>query len=596
MKSISGDVLYIGKAKQLKNRLSTYVGPSKNREPKIQGLLSLVDELDYIVTESESEALILECTLIKRHKPKYNARLKDDRSYPYIKITNNEAFPQVYITRQTEADGALYFGPYANAGSVRKTLNILNKLFPYRSCTKLIDGKDSKACLEYYINRCIAPCISASTQKEYRNVIDRVIMFMDGKTDDIVRELKNEMEHAASSLNFERAGTLRDQLKAIQDINQKQKVVSLKNENYDALGIAQNETTTRVAILFIRNGKLIGQEQFSMIGMQGEKPDQLLLDFVSQYYTVSAQPPSEILLPVDIEDKDVLTDMLRTRKQKTVRISVPMRGRKRDLTQMAIDNAQIGLEKAKFKEIYNKDSLHLAMKGLQEAVGLPTLPTRIECYDISNIQGHVPVGSMVVFENGFPKKEHYRKFNIETVDGIDDYSMMKEMLRRRFVYLTNDSFGDKIYRNVAGFSSWNMKPDFVVIDGGRGHLNAAIEVLSELKLQNINLASLAKENEEIFIQSQPSPILLNRNSAPLFLIQRLRDEAHRFAITHHRKRRNKIGIMSALNRIPGIGSKKRNLILNHFGSVQKIREASAEEITNVRGVSKDLAKKIMELI
>ena len=594
MKSADGHVLYVGKASKLRSRLNSYLGTSRNKDPKTAALMRLVEGLDYIVTSSPSEALILESTLIKQYRPKYNVRLKDDKSYPYIKITNSEDFPRVFITRKVENDASLYFGPYANPGSVRKTLKLINRLFPYRSCDKIITGKDDRPCLEYHLNRCIAPCISAASIGDYRNVIDQVILFMEGKSDTVVNQLTKDMKNAAKELAFEKASIIRDQIEGISQIQEKQKVVSAGNTNYDVIGIAKNDKDTRIVVLFVRSGKLIGKEQFSMIGIMGESTPDLISDFVIQYYSSVHQIPDLLLLPCPISQKDIVEDMLTRSSNKRVKLNVPLRGPKFAMVQMALDNAYVGLNKSTSKSLFSKENLSAAMKSIKDKLDLPSIPYRIECYDISNIQGAVPVGSMVVFENGLAKPSSYRKFNIRTKTGIDDYAMMKEMIERRFKKIIDQPNSENIY-NGRGDQSWDNAPDLVVIDGGKGHLNAVSAVFDNLGINTISLASLAKENEEIFLRDRPDPVILEKTSEALYLMQRLRDEAHRFAISHHRERRNRIGTLSILDTIPGIGPKRRNALLRYFGSVAKIREASESDIEKIPGFNSNVAKKIMEI-
>ncbi len=595
MKSKEGDVLYVGKATKLKARLSSYLNISKYRDPKTAALMRLVENLDYIVTESPSEALILESTLIKRYRPKYNVRLKDDKSYPYIKITDKEDFPRVYITRQVKDDGALYFGPYANPGSVRKTLKLIKRLFPYRSCDKIITGRDERPCLEYYINRCIAPCTAAASLSDYRTVIDQVKLFMDGKSESVVNQLTKDMKNAASDLAFEKASMIRDQIQGIKQIHERQKVVSGKNTSYDVLGIASNQNDTRISILFVRNGKLIGQEQFSMVGIMGETDTDLITDFVSQYYNATRQTPDLLLLPCQVNDKDILEDMLTGSRNKRVNIETPLKGQKFAMIQMALDNAQQGLKKSQIKSLFSKENLVIAMKSIQNELGLKSMPHRIECYDISNIQGAVPVGSMVVFENGLPKPKNYRKFNIRTTNGIDDYAMMKEMIRRRFSKISLEVKHDNRHDDSSDLF-WQENPDLVVIDGGKGHLNAIATIFDDQGINHINLVSLAKGNEEIFLRGKKDPIILPKDSEALYLMQRLRDEAHRFAITHHRNRRARIGTLSLLDTIPGVGAKRRNALLRYFGSLEKIKDSSISEISGIPGLNSIVAKRIMEFI
>ena len=600
LKGGHGEVLYVGKAASLRNRLQSYFGSLSNLEPKIRHLASRIADFEFIVTESEAEALILENTLIKKQRPKYNARLKDDKTYPYLKIGLNEDFPQVYITRRVMNDGARYFGPYASAGSVRRTMDLLKKLFPYRSCTRVITGNDARPCLEHFINRCVAPCIGAADKEEYRRVIDQVVMFMEGRTEAVVRDLRRKMEDAAELMEFERAAVLRDQLRAIERVTEGQKVVSMSEDDQDVIAMARTGDEAWVEVFFVRMGKLIGREHFIMDGVQDETPNRILSDFVKQYYDSVPQIPPRLLLQHPLEDGGLIQEWLESKRGKRVDLRVPERGEKRKLVQMVAENAGQGLEQLKAKWVSNADALRSAMEELQERLNLPRLPLRIECYDISNIQGTTPVGSMVVFEDGRPKSSHYRRFSIKTVEGIDDYAMMQEMLRRRFRRMGRQRDDDKAdaestsERGGQQKQSWGVIPDLVLIDGGKGHLNAVVEVLLELGVDDVPLASLAKENEEIFVRDTPESIMLPRNSPALYLVQRLRDEAHRFAVTYHQRSRTKKGMQSALDAVPGIGPKRKRTLLRRFGSARGVKEASLEELSAIPGMTRTLAQKVKE--
>jgi excinuclease ABC subunit C len=603
LKDAQGNVLYVGKASSLRHRLQSYFGSTNNLETKIRHLVSRVMDFEFIVTESEAEALILENTFIKSLRPKYNARLKDDKTYPYLKIGLNEDFPQVYITRRVVNDGARYFGPYASASSVRKTMDLLKKLFPYRSCTRDITGNDERPCLEHFINRCVAPCIGAAGKDEYRKVIDQVVMFMEGRTEPVVKDLRNKMEAAADALEFERASLLRDQLRAIERVTEGQKVVSLAEEDQDVIALARGRDEAWVEIFFVRLGKLIGRDHFIMSGVQDDGPTRIMADFVKQYYDSVPQVPPRLLLQYPLDDGDLIHAWLEQKRGKKVEIRVPERGEKRKLVEMVAENAIRGFEQLKVKWLADTDTLESAMEEIQERLNLPRMPRRMECYDISNIQGNTPVGSMVVFENGVSKPSHYRRFKIKTVEGIDDYSMMKEMLRRRFQRLgRNNNAVEPTDHESPGEEgrkqnqTWGIIPDLVLIDGGKGHLHAVVEVFLELGIDNVPLASLAKQQEEIFVRDTPESIMLPRSSPSLFLVQRLRDEAHRFAITYHQKSRTKKGMQSAMDLVPGIGPKRRRILIRKFGSVKGVKEASLEELAAVPGMTTTLAQKVKEFL
>ncbi len=612
MRDRSGGVLYVGKAFSLRHRVSSYFQSAARHEPKIRRMVARVEDFEYIVTESEQEALLLECNLIKEHQPPYNARLKDDKSYPFIKIDTTEAFPQVYITRRVSKDGSRYFGPFASASSVRRTLALLKRLFPYRSCTKVITGTDPRPCLDFYIHRCIGPCIGAVDKQQYAEVIDQVILFLEGKADQVAKDIARRMADAAGSLEVEKAAVLRDQLRAIEKVHEGQKVLHLSSENLDVIALAVGKREAWVEVFFIRQGKLIGRDNFIMAGTEDDAPQQVLTAFVEQFYDATPYVPPRILVQHPVENVATIENLLREKRQGPVKIYVPQRGEKRKLVEMVAENARQGFEQLEVKRASDSARLDTAMAELQEALSLPRLPRRIECYDISNIQGTNPVGSMVVFEDGKAKPSHYRKFKIKSVQGVDDYSMMREMLARRFKRLgkpaaSNNGASEEgsaedeqpqeseDARPAEG-DAWGIVPDLVVIDGGKGHLGAALQVFLELGIDDIPLSSLAKENEELFIPMMQEPILLPRSSQGLFLVQRLRDEAHRFAITFHRQRRSRASTSSALDLVPGIGPKRRKMLIRRFGSVRGIKEASLEEVAAVPGMTLTLAKKVKEYI
>ncbi len=616
MRDASGGVLYVGKAASLRNRLSSYFARRAGLEPKIRRMVSRVADFDFIVTESDSEALILECNLIKQHKPPYNARLKDDKSYPFIKIDLSEEFPQVYITRNVSGDGARYFGPFASAVSVRRTLALLKKLFPYRSCTKTITGTDLRPCLDYHINRCVGPCIGAADREQYAEIIEQVTLFLEGKIGRVAKGIRRRMLQASDALEFERAAVLRDQLSAIEKVHEGQKVLHLTSENMDVIAAAPSAREAWVEVFFIRQGKLIGRDNFLMDGTEGDRPELILSAFVKQFYDATPYVPPRILLQHPLDDSEAVEEWLMGKREARVRLHVPQRGEKRRLVEMVAANAKQGLEQLKVRLLADRESLDTALTELQEGLNLPQPPRRVECYDISNIQGASPVGSMVVFEDGKPRPSHYRRFKIKSVEGVDDYSMMREVLSRRFKRL------GKPARNGAGTSAaplpdtspslphtpsprkresgsdgaWETSPDLVLIDGGKGHLGAALQVFLELGIDSIALASIAKENEEIFVPQMQEPILLPRNSQGLFLVQRVRDEAHRFAVTYHRKRRSKRSTASAIDLVPGIGPKRRRLLLRRFGSVKALGEAPLDEVAAVPGMTLRLARLVKEYL
>ena len=583
----SGKVIYVGKAAGLRSRVRSYFADSSTLTLKGRHLASRIAQYEYVVTDSEGEALILENTLIKRYKPKYNVRLKDDKTYPYIKIDLEEEFPRVYFTRRREDErGARYFGPFASASSVRRTLDLIKKLFPYRSCTKNITGVDPRPCLDYYIHRCVGPCIGAASQGEYREVIDQVILFLEGKHETIVKDLTARMHQAAEGLQFERAAALRDQVRAIDRVSQTQKVHSLRLKDEDYIALSRGQDEAWIEIFFVRAGKTVGRDHFIMEGTQDEGDAQIMAGFIKQFYDSASYVPPLLLLQHTPEDSGLITEWLEGRRGRKVQMKVPRRGDRRKLLQMVAANAEQGLAQRHVKWLADADAITGAMSELQEYLNLPDLPRRMECYDISNIQGSNPVGSMVVFEDGKPKPAHYRKFKIKTVEGIDDYSMMQEMLRRRFRRL-KDSANAKA-------ENWTIVPDLVLIDGGKGHLGAIHQLFLELGIADIPLASIAKRYEEVFRPDSREPIILPRSSQALYLVQRIRDEAHRFAITFHRQLRKKSGVRSAMDSVPGIGPKRKKALIRRFGSVNAIREADTNEIAAVVGMTQKLAELVKE--
>jgi len=580
-KDAEGKVIYVGKAANLRSRVRNYFGSPSNLSPKTERLVSNIRDLEFVITDSEQEALILECDTIKKYAPRFNASLKDSKTFPYLKIDLKEDWPGVYITRRVQKDGARYFGPFASAGAVRKTLRLIKKIFPYRSCTKRIDGKDERPCLDYYIHQCLGPCIAAVEKDEYRDVIDQVILFLQGRQELILRELDAKMKAAAQQLQFEKAALLRDQIDAIENVIEGQRIATTLQGEKDVIGLAQNETLACVDLFRVRNNKLIGQEHFIMEGTQGDSPEQIMTGFVKQYYASASYVPSLILLQHPVDELVILSRWLSQQRGSKVRLQVPQRGAKKKLVETVAENAARGLELARLKEM-RAEVVSSGLQELKDRLHLPSTPLRIECYDVSNIQGTLAVASMVVLEKGWPKPAHYRRFRIKAVAGADDYAMIQETLRRRFK------------RGETGEGGWGIVPDLVLIDGGRGQLNAALEVRRELGLGSIPMASLAKENEEVFIPDAPPPIRIPKDSPALHILQRARDEAHRFAISYHHKLRRKGFITSALDNIPGIGPKRRRALLKKFGSVKAIKEAPLEELSQTEGITPALARKVKE--
>ncbi|MBI2305640.1 MAG: excinuclease ABC subunit UvrC [Chloroflexi bacterium] len=578
-----GNVLYVGKAASLKHRVRSYFGAGL--PPKLEKMLARVVDLEYIITDSEQEALILECNFIKRHKPRYNVRLRDDKNYPYLKITVQEDWPRVYITRRLEREGARYFGPYASAASVRTTLDLVKKLFPFCSCNKFFDGQYRRPCLEYYIRRCVAPCTGGVTKEEYRRIIEQLILFLEGRQEAVLRQLRASMKGAAESLEFERAAWLRDQIQSVEKVIQGQKVVSTRMEDEDVIAFAREGDEACGEVFFVRRGKVVGRDHFLLEGTQEEELPQIVASFLNQFYTSAPFIPPQILLPCLPQEPE--TEWLRSLRGSPVSLRVPQRGKKRRLLEMVAANAQEALQQFRLKRHADNQKALVALEELQVELSLPRLPQRIECYDISNIQGASAVGSMVVFEKGQPKPTHYRRFRIKTVLGANDYAMLQEVLRRRFRRGKNGAQGEAT-------SVWEMMPDLLIVDGGRGQLNAVLEAMAEMEVDFIPVAGLAKEREELFVPGVDEPILLPRTSQALYLVQRVRDEAHRFALSYHLKVRQRRGMASVMDSIPGIGPKRKRALIQRFGSVKAVKEASLDELAAVVGMTRSLAQRVKE--
>ena len=602
MKDGRGKVLYVGKSVSLRNRLRSYFTTPSKLHGKTRELVKRIRDFEYIVAESERESLLLENSLIKEHMPRFNARLKDDKSYPYIKVDLSDAFPRVYFTRRHYNDGARYFGPYASAKSVRNTLDLLKKLFPYRTCTKRITGTDERPCLEYYIKRCVAPCTGQASQEEYGAVVKQVISFLEGDTDTVVRQLQSDMAIAAEELEFERAAALRDRLKSMKIVYEDQKVVGIGREDFDVVALAQGENESMVDVFFVRQGNMVGRDHYVMAGTWEDSDGHVIAKFVEQFYLMSnPHLPRRILTQTVIEDADILEELLSEKRGSKFEISVPQRGPKKKLLDMAKQNAEQGLRQLKIKWQTNTDLMSNAVAELQDALSLPNRPERIECYDISHIQGTSTVAAMSVFVNGTPDTSQYRKFRIKTVEGNDDFASMREVLTRRFKRLAaSRQNGEPIVSGDTGSSSqadsFGETPDLVLIDGGKGQLSAALETMLHLGALDIPLASIAKKEEEVFVPDASESIRLDRSSPALFLLQQVRDEAHRFAITYHRKTRGRTSLQSTLDLVPGIGPTRKRALIRRFGTVKAVREATELELASTPGMTSRLAAKVKEYL
>jgi len=593
MKDDAGNVIYVGKAINLRNRVRSYFHSNAGQHRKTQQLVSKIADIEWIIVDSELEALILEMNLIKKHRPHYNVRLKDDKRYPYIKVHWTEPFPKVTITRQMVQDGARYFGPYTSVWAVHQTLDVLRRIFPYLTCDRVITGQDERACLYYDIKLCVAPCIGAVKQAEYRQMIDDLCKFLQGRTEPIVSRLQNEMEKAAEELHFERAATLRDQIQAIESVVERQKVISSEYVDSDVIAMARSNGEACVQVFFIRGGKLIGREYFLLEGTE-ETPDaNVIAQFIKQFYDQTPSVPSQVLLPHEVEEAQIIRQWLNQKSGgEKVEILVPHQGQQKELVHMAAENAAETLAALQAQWEADKHRQTQALAELQEALGFESPINRIECYDISNTQGTAAVGSMVVFEQGVPKKKLYRHFNIRNVTGPDDFASMEEVLKRRFNrWRTSQEAQGTPGKKVD--EAFSRLPDLLIVDGGKGQLGRAEKVLGFFDLsQKIMVAGLAKQYEELFLPERPMSLRLPRQSQGLYLIQRIRDEAHRFALTSHRKLYTKKGLASRLDAIPGVGPARRKKLLNHFGSIQDIEQATMEELTAVSGITRKLAEVI----
>ncbi len=677
MKNKDGQIIYVGKAVSLRNRVSNYFGSLTGQARKVQLMVSHIDDFEYIVVDTEAEALNLENTLIKEYRPYYNILLRDDKTYPYIKVTVQEKWPRVFIVRKVLTDGARYFGPFAGNSTAARTIKLLDKLFPFRDCDLKITEKEPRPCLQYFIHRCLGPCAGLADKVEYDAAIGQALLFLEGKSDDIVQQLESQMEQAAEDLQFERAASLRDQLTAVRGVVEQQKVVSSASFDEDVIAIARSEGEAAVQIFFIRRGKLIGREHFMLQGVEDESDSEVLTSFVKQYYSEATFVPPRIQTQTALTEGQVIREWLERKAGMPVEINVPQEGEgdRYALVQMVAQNAQEALEQNRLRWLNDQQKTTKALVELQEFLRLPELPRRIECYDISNTQGTNNVASMVVFENGSPKKSDYRKFKIKGFEGADDFGSLQEVLRRRFKRAQTVEEADALAReeveenieeaaeNLAqeegGFEvqdphdqqwgvrghpgmtgqngegganaaekanaqpngsnpkkgkrakpelfvkkkvdySWQSIPDLLIIDGGQPQLRAVSEVMNELELNDIPLFGMTKgpgrSHDEIVKPFQDIPMHVPRTSEAFYMVQRIRDEAHRFAITFHRQLRSKATFVSALDSVPGIGPKRKQALLKTYGTPAKIKAASDEELLTVEGMNKSTIAKLREYL
>ena len=684
----TGKLLYVGKATSLHQRVRSYFAESADLSPKNRSMVSKIADIEFIVVGSEVEALILESNYIKEYRPKYNVLLRDDKNYPYVKVSLTEDFPRVYRVRSFKQDGNRYFGPYPSAGAVDATLDLLNKLFAYRTCRydasawapprnqELSPGWKPKylprPCTQYYIHRCGAPCVGKVSREDYDGVIRQVLLFLEGKHDEVLDDLKQQMDEAAENLEFERAAALRDRVRAVEQVLEKQKIITTTGPgDQDVVALAGADDETCALVFFFRGGKLVGREYFVMQGTRGTGVSEIMGSFLQQFYDTAQHVPHELVLEHEPDDLEALESWLRQKRGATVTVTIPRRGDKKRLVEMVAHNAQEVLEQQRIKWLSDSQKTALALEEIQQALNLPAPPHRIECYDISNTQGASSVGAMIVFENGRAKNSDYRRFRIKTVEGANDYASHQEMLRRRFKRggakeaqegqeeardvlvdalleeveavegsemalvspeeperenaegLTSDASDQeaseqdfessaeqlapaaestaKTDRNGAT-DTWGLLPDLVVIDGGKGHVAAALETLQTLGV-DVSVVGIAKEdhsstsqNEELWLPFAAEPLILPRGSQGLYLMQRIRDEAHRFAITYHRQVRSGRTFKSLLDEVPGIGPKRKKVLLRHYGSARAISQASVEELASLEGMTRDAAEKVKEFI
>jgi excinuclease ABC subunit C len=598
-KDAAGKVIYVGKALNLRQRVRSYFQNNVDSIKTLR-LRQQIADVEVITTDTELEALLLEMTLIKEHRPHYNIRLKDDKRYPYIKVHWADPFPKVTVTRRMEQDGSRYFGPFTSVWAVHQTLDLLRKIFPYLTCDRVITGQDERACLYFDIKLCNAPCIGNVSQEEYRSMIQQLMNFLHGRSDEISRDLKKKMAAAANNLDFEQAATYRDQLQAIERVVTRQKVISAANVDQDVVAFARDDGDACVQVFFIRHGKLIGREYFLLEGTEDEADPEVLRDFLTQFYDEAAHVPQEVLLPNEVEEARIIEQWLRQKRSSKVSIQVPRRGKKKELVEMAASNAHETLATLRQQWAADRSKHVTAMSELQEALQLERPPARIECYDISHTQGRQTVGSMVVFVQGAPRKSDYRRFNVQSVTN-DDYGAMKEVLRRRFRRYIDSANGELHDLSQIGLqkkeTAWAILPDLLIVDGGKGQLATAVEVLREFDLLDVvPLAALAKQEEELFQPGRLEPVLLPRRSEALYLVQRVRDEAHRFANEGHRKQRSKVGIASLLDSVPGVGPKRRKALLDRFGSLDAIRQANVDELAAVPGITENVAQAVKDYL
>ena len=586
----AGRVIYVGKAKSLRARISNYFGPDLH--PRTYAMVQAAAEVEWIVTSNEVEALHLEVTLIKEHRPRYNVRYRDDKSYPYLAITLDEEIPRARVMRGAKKKGVRYYGPFAHAYAIRDTLDLLLRTFPMRTCSQGVFDRcrrRNRPCLLYDIERCSGPCVEAVSPDDHRQIALDLCDFLDGNTKPVVQRLETSMKEAASRQEFEVAAKMRDQLDNVRKAIERQQMVSPHSEEMDVIGMAEDELEAAFQVFFVRGGRVTGRKGFIVDKVEDLDSPGLVSRFLERLYA-DADIPRQVLVPVEPDYKDLLERWLRQRRQAGATIRVPRRGEKRALLQTVTENAQQQFTRHRLKRSSDFAARSKQLQELQDAIGMAEAPLRIECFDISNTGPTEAVGSMVVFEDGLPKRSDYRRFSMKWTEGPNDVAMMGEVIRRRFARFNEETSGaaaEKARR-------FAYPPNLVVIDGGKGQLNRAVEVMKELGIEGVTTVSLAKRMEEVFVPERPEPVRVPRGSEALYLLQSIRDEAHRFALAYHRLKRGKRMTASALDGIPGLGATRRKKLLNHFGSVKKIREASLEDLSAVQGIPHTVAEAVFD--
>jgi excinuclease ABC subunit C len=595
MRDEDNEIIYVGKAKNLKNRVRQYFQASKGHGPKVVAMVERIKNLEYIITDTELEALILECNLIKKHRPKYNILLKDDKHYPYIKVTVNEDYPRIMITREIKKDGAKYFGPYTDKMAVNRTIELINKLFPIRSCSKniaRIAGKE-RPCLNSHINRCMAPCQGNVDKQVYKDMVKGIIMVLDGKQDEMINELEQKMQQAAENLDFERAAEIRDSIASLRKIGERQKIISSSLVDQDIIAMAQEDGKACMQVFFVRGGKLIGREHFLLDGGDVDNHGEVISSFIKQFYNGDTYVPKEIILQYEIEDVEIIESWLSEKRDSKVKLTVPQKGEKQKLIEMVSKNAEdtIKLLMEKYKQ--DEQKTLGAIKELSEYIGLSKAPKRIEAFDISHLQGVENVGSMIVFENGKPKNRDYRRFKIKYVEGANDYESMREVFERRFRHGIKEREELEKEGKDVDSGKFSIFPDLILIDGGLGQVNAVLPVLQELGIKT-PICGMVKDDKHrtrgLIYNQQEIPIPISSHA--FRLITNVQDEAHRFAISYHRSLRSKTTVKSQLDEVPGIGPARRQALLKKFGSLKNIKSATIEELSDVPGMNKKAAEMI----